>query len=271
MHDTPEASHEKPATSHDPPERLETPLARAAEILGGASSLFVLTGAGVSAESGVPTFRDAQTGHWARLDPQTLASPQGFAANPGLVWGWYMSRLAGVEAARPNAGHVALTRLGKRFGEGFSLFTQNVDDLHERAGSHRVSHLHGSIARFHCRDCAAPHALRPEDRAAALPPRCAACGGPIRPGVVWFGEMLPPGLLETASRLACSMDACLVVGTSGVVRPAADLPFAARRAGKPVLEVNPEPTPITEIATVFLPGPSGVVLPRLLRCLGETV
>jgi NAD-dependent deacetylase len=240
------------------------------EILRGASSLFVLTGAGVSAESGVPTFRDAQTGHWARFDPETLASPRGFADNPGLVWGWYMARLAGVEAARPNAGHVALAQLGERFGEGFSLFTQNVDDLHERAGSHHVSHLHGSIARFHCQDCAAVHPLRPEDRSALSPPRCAACGGPVRPGVVWFGELLPTGLFDAASHLACASGACLVAGTSGVVRPAADLPFAAQRAGKPVIEVNPEPTPITEIATVFLRGPSGVMLPRLLRCLGET-
>jgi NAD-dependent deacetylase len=234
------------------------------------SSLFVLTGAGVSAESGVPTFRDAQSGYWARFDPQTLASPQGFDQNPGLVWGWYMSRLETVEGARPNAGHAALAALERRLGEGFSLFTPNVDDLHERAGSHRVFHLHGNISRFHCRDCAAPHTLRPEDRSSPSPPRCAACGGPVRPGVVWFGEMLPAGLLDTAIRLARESDACLVAGTSGVVRPAADLPFAAEGAGRPVIEVNPDPTPITGIATVFLSGPSGVVLPRLLQRLGET-
>lgn len=266
MPNTPEAPQSSPEAPHGPP---DASLVRAGEILGGASSLFVLTGAGVSAESGVPTFRDAQTGLWARFDPQVLASPEGFAENPGMVWSWYMSRLAGVEAARPNAGHAALVRLGERFGERFALFTQNVDDLHERAGSPRVSHLHGSIARFHCRDCAASYALCPEDRSAPLPPRCAACGGPVRPGVVWFGEMLPSGLLDTALRLAGSSDVCLVAGTSGVVRPAADLPFAARRAGKPVIEVNPQPTPITEIATVFLRGPSGVMLPRLLSRLGE--
>lgn len=252
-------------------DRSASSLAQAAEILRGASSLFALTGAGVSAESGVPTFRDAQAGHWARFDPETLASPQGFDDDPGLVWGWYMARLAGVEAARPNAGHAALAGIEERLGDGFSLFTQNVDDLHERAGSRRVSHLHGSIARFRCRDCAAAYALRPEDRSAPLPPNCAACGGPVRPGVVWFGEMLPAGVLDTAIRLARSCDVCLVAGTSGVVRPAADLPFAAQRAGKPVIEVNPEPTPITEIATVFLSGPSGVLLPRLLRRLGESI
>jgi NAD-dependent deacetylase len=246
----------------------ETSFSRAAEILRAASSLFVLTGAGVSAESGVPTFRDAQTGHWARLDPQVLASPQGFTENPRLVWGWYMSRLKGVEAAEPNRGHAALASLEERLGEGFSLFTQNVDDLHERAGSRRVFHLHGNIARFHCHDCAAPYVLRPADRSAPMPPRCAICGGPVRPGVVWFGEMLPSGLLDSAVRLARSSDVCLVAGTSGAVRPAADLPFAARRAGKPVIEVNPEPTPITGIAEAFLCGPSGVMLPRLLHGLG---
>jgi NAD-dependent deacetylase len=250
------------------PDTAETSFSRAAEILRGASSLFVLTGAGVSAESGVPTFRDAQTGHWARFDPQMLASPQGFAENPGLVWDWYMSRLRGVEAAEPNGGHSALVPLEKRFGEGFSIFTQNVDDLHERAGSRRVFHLHGNIARFHCSDCALPHSLRPEDRSAALPPRCASCGGPVRPGVVWFGEMLPSSLLDSAVRLARSSDVCLVAGTSGAVRPAADLPFAARRAGKPIIEVNPEPTPITGIAEAFLCGPSGVMLPRLFHDLG---
>jgi NAD-dependent deacetylase len=268
MHDAHEASQGEPGAE---PRAAEASLVRAAEILRGASSLFVLTGAGVSAESGVPTFRDAQQGLWARFDPETLASPRGFAQDPGLVWSWYMSRLAGVEAARPNAGHLALERLGKRFGREFHLFTQNVDDLHERAGTQAVSHLHGNIARFRCHDCAAPHALRPEERSAPLPPRCASCGGPVRPGVVWFGEMLPEGLLDLAWRLAAASDACLVAGTSGVVRPAADLPYAAERAGKPVIEVNPEPTPITEIATIHLRGPSGAVLPQLLRHLGEAV
>ena len=184
MPNTPEAPQSSPEAPHGPP---DASLVRAGEILGGASSLFVLTGAGVSAESGVPTFRDAQTGLWARFDPQVLASPEGFAENPGMVWSWYMSRLAGVEAARPNAGHAALVRLGERFGERFALFTQNVDDLHERAGSPRVSHLHGSIARFHCRDCAASYALCPPRHGVASRglERCLSRGRHVRSG--------PPG------------------------------------------------------------------------------
>ncbi len=258
-----------PESTDDSLDPLDLPLARAAAILREATSLFVLTGAGVSAESGVPTFREAQTGHWARFDPETLASPRGFARNPGLVWGWYMSRLETVERALPNAGHLSLARLEPRFGQRFALFTQNVDDLHERAGSRRVSHLHGSLAAYRCRDCEAPHILRPEDRSAASPPACPLCGGRIRPGVVWFGEMLPTGLFEEAERLARTSEACLVAGTSGVVRPAADLPFIAERAGRPVIEVNPQPTPITDVATVFLPGQGGEVLPRLLQRLDE--
>jgi NAD-dependent deacetylase len=251
------------------PDQVETSLARAADLLRGASSLFVLTGAGISAESGVPTFRDAQTGHWARFDPESLASPQGFDRDPGLVWGWYMARLAGVERARPNPGHEALAALERHFGTEFALFTQNVDDLHERAGSRRVSHLHGNISRFRCRDCAAEHQLDNQERTAPGPPRCDACGGLVRPSVVWFGEALPAAIFDEAMRLAESCDVCLVAGTSGVVRPAADLPFTARSRGRTVIDVNPEPGPITDIAQVFLHGPAGLMLPRLLRALEE--
>jgi NAD-dependent deacetylase len=243
---------------------MEDLLDRAASILSDAKSLFVLTGAGVSAESGVPTFRDAQTGHWSNFDAETLASPRGFAADPGLVWRWYMERLDGMGAANPNPGHDALARLEARLGDRFVLFTQNVDDLHERAGSCRVRHLHGSIARFRCHACGAPHELRAEERRAAEPPRCASCGKAVRPDVVWFGEMLPPGLLEEAAERAAACEVTLVAGTSGVVYPAADLPFLARRAGRPVVDVNPEPTPISRIAAVYLPGRSGEVLPMLV-------
>lgn len=247
---------------------MEDALRRAADVLRAAESLFVLTGAGVSAESGVPTFRDAQAGLWSRYDPETLASPQGFAADPGLVWRWYMSRLAGVRRAQPNPGHEALARLEERLGDRFVLVTQNVDDLHERAGSRRVHHLHGSIARFRCSACGAPYALRDEDAGADAPPRCAdGCGGAVRPGVVWFGEALPPGELEAAWREAAARGVTLVAGTSGVVYPAADLPFVAHRAGRPVIEVNPETTPLTAIAAVRLAGPSGRMLPRLLAQL----
>lgn len=246
---------------------MEQPLDEAARLLRGAGSLAILTGAGVSAESGVPTFRDAQTGFWARFDPETLASPRGFDADPGLVWRWYMERLRGVERAEPNPGHRAIARLEARFGEEFLLITQNVDDLHERAGSRRVVHLHGSIARYLCRRCGAPHVLTPTDREAPHPPPCAACGDLVRPGVVWFGEMLPVEALQRADAWVRAADVTLVAGTSGAVYPAADLPYAALGASRSVIDVNPERGPISAAATVHLQGRSGEALPQLLARL----
>lgn len=231
-------------------------------MLDGAERVAVLTGAGVSAESGVPTFRDAQTGLWARYDPETLASPQGFAANPGLVWRWYMHRLALVEAAAPNPGHRALAQLQAQRPD-LTLITQNVDDLHERAGSQGVIHLHGSLFRFRCHRCRAPYALRDEDRTAPEPPTCPQCDGRVRPDVVWFGEMLPQRALQAALDAARASHLFLVVGTSGVVYPAAQLPYTAQASGAAIIEVNPAPTPITQIADVHLAGPSGEVLPML--------
>jgi NAD-dependent deacetylase len=258
------------------------PLRRAARWISQAGSICVLTGAGVSAESGVPTFRDAQSGLWARYDPETLASPEGFASDPGLVWRWYMSRFGGVRDARPNAGHHAIAHLqafithrgetGARrtaLPGRFTLVTQNVDDLHERAGSTAVLHLHGSIHAFRCSECDEPHDLLEEDRALPAPPACAKCGGFVRPGVVWFGENLPAGIFESALRAAESSDIMLVVGTSGVVHPAALLPRAAKSAGATVIDVNPQAGPVTEIADIFLEGPGGDVLPRLIASLGE--
>jgi NAD-dependent deacetylase len=241
------------------PSRL---LAEARKVLLWARSIMVLTGAGVSAESGVPTFRDAQTGLWSHFDPQRLASPEGFEADPGLVWRWYMSRLRGCEAARPNPGHAALAELERRSPE-LILYTQNVDDLHERAGSRRVEHLHGSIARFRCHGCGRPHALKEEEREAAEPPRC-SCGSCVRPDVVWFGEMLPAGILERAWADAQRCDLMLVAGTSGIVQPAAQFPAVARASGRVVIDVNPERGPISDLADLHLQGPSGEILPQLL-------
>jgi NAD-dependent deacetylase len=241
-------------------------LRTAAVLLAGARQVVCLTGAGVSAESGIATFRDAQTGLWSRYDPMQLASPEGFAENPGLVWRWYMARLATLEAVTPNAGHVALAELADRVTH-LTLVTQNVDDLHERAGSRNVLHLHGSISRFRCHRCAAPHTLTDADRAALEPPSCRVCGGPVRPAVVWFGEMLPTAAILTAQEAAASCDVMLVVGTSGIVFPAADLPWMARRAGAALIDINPSPTPFSDAAAVFLRGPSGVMLPQLLASM----
>lgn len=242
---------------------MDTSIHAASQLLRSAAVVACLTGAGVSAESGVPTFRDAQTGLWARYDPQRLASPAGFAEDPGLVWRWYMERLAGVEKATPNPGHWALAEMERRW-PSFALITQNVDDLHERAGSADVIHLHGSIARFHCNRCGAAHCLQAKKHTSPQPPRCAVCGGNIRPSVVWFGEGLPEDALATAVDAVTNCDVLLVVGTSGLVYPAAELPAIAKRAGSRLIEINPQPGPLSPLADIYLRGPSGVILPQIL-------
>ncbi len=243
-------------------------LNRAADILRNAHHLAVLTGAGVSAESGVPTFRDAQSGYWSRFDPLTLATPEGFARDPGLVWRWYMSRLESAVDAAPNPGHFALAAL-ENYVDTLVLLTQNVDMLHERAGSTNVVHLHGSIGRYRCVNCAAPYELQPGDREAEWPPICPLCGGFIRPDVVWFGELLPAHALDAAWQAAERCDALLVVGTSGLVYPAAQLPRIAQQQGAPVIDVNPEPNEISAWADVFVQGKSGEVLPEVVKRLGK--
>ncbi len=241
-------------------------LAQARQAIGNAQRIVCLTGAGVSAESGVATFRHAQTGLWANFDPQQLASQAGFAADPGLVWRWYMARLASVEQAMPNPGHVALARLAASTPT-FTLVTQNVDDLHERAGSQAVLHIHGRINHFHCNRCKAEHALQSNERTQKLPPTCLLCGNFVRPSVVWFGEALPRDVVQIAWRAAEQCDVMLVVGTSGVVYPVAQLPLVAKQAGAVVIDVNPECTPIAEIADFFLQGAGGEILPELVRAL----
>lgn len=238
-------------------------LAKAADLLANAQSVAVLTGAGVSAESGVSTFRDAQSGLWSHFDPQQLASQEGFTADPGLVWRWYMHRLAAVEAATPNPGHLALAAL-ERQTPMFTLITQNVDDLHERAGNIHTLHLHGYIARFFCNECQTPYTLRPDDRTAPTPPVCKFCTGYIRPGVVWFGEMLPEHEMRAAWQAADTCNLFLVIGASGVVYPASQLPARARRHGTPIIEINPEPSELSALADICLRGPSGKVLPQLI-------
>lgn len=228
-----------------------------------ARSVFVLTGAGVSAESGVPTFRDALTGLWARFDPRELATPSAFARNPKLVWDWYAQRRAQARTVQPNAGHHALVGLEAHVAS-FLLATQNVDGLHARAGSRSLVELHGNIARVRCsRDGRIVDDW--EEPADALPPRCPACGAFLRPDVVWFEEMLPPEALERAESAARTCDLMLVVGTSAEVYPAAALPQHAKQCGARIVEINPAPTPLSPIADDVLRGPSAVMLPALVR------
>ena len=208
-----------------------------------ARDLLVLTGAGVSRESGIPTFRDAQEGLWARYDPMELATQEGYLRNPVLVWQWYEYRFGMVEKAYPNLGHVAIAALEGLFPR-VTVVTQNIDGLHQQAGSTDVVELHGSIRRYRCLNGKHAGFTRADFAGQAeMPPKCPACGDLLRPEVVWFGEMLPVEALERAFELSERCDAMLVVGTSGEVQPAASLPFYAARAGATVIDVNPEPRP----------------------------
>lgn len=234
-----------------------------------ARKIMVLTGAGVSAESGIPTFRDALTGLWQNFDAALLATPEAFRRDPALVWGWYEWRRMKALAAQPNAAHIAIAALSSRVPES-SLFTQNVDDLHERAGSPDVRHLHGSLHHPRCFDCARPFSLpataplEPEGGRRLAPPACPACGGPIRPGVVWFNESLPEDILAQAFESCSACDLLVVAGTSGTVYPVAQLPVVARRAGRRVIQVNPAASELDRVCTWNLRGSAAQVLPALI-------
>lgn len=230
------------------------------ERLAAARRVAVLTGAGVSAESGIPTFRDALTGLWAHYDPKELATPEGFARNPKLVWEWYAERRARIAGVQPNPGHIALAALEKRF-EKFTLVTQNIDSLHQRAGSREVIELHGNIARV---KCAREDIVVSEFAEDESPPRC-PCGAYLRPDVVWFGEMLPAGALARSEEAAEHCEVFLSIGTSAEVYPAAELPLRALSAGATVVEINPERTALTRHAHFALQGPAGAILPQLLQ------
>ncbi|MBI3068476.1 MAG: NAD-dependent deacylase [Betaproteobacteria bacterium] len=221
----------------------------------------VLTGAGISAESGVPTFRDAQTGLWARYRPEELATPEAYTRNPRMVWEWYEWRRSLVARARPNAGHYALAALEARVPQ-FMLITQNVDGLHHESGSRNVLELHGNIRRNKCFEH--NHPVERWQDTGEVPPRCPQCGGRLRPDVVWFGEMLPEAELARALATVGRCDVFLSVGTSTVVEPAASMPFAALRFGAVVVEINPTETPLSRQAHHVLRGASGEVLPALV-------
>jgi NAD-dependent deacetylase len=222
----------------------------------------VLTGAGTSAESGVPTFREAQSGLWSKYDPQELATPQAFRRNPGLVWEWYAWRRSLVAEAKPNAGHNALVQMAG-FVPEFTLITQNVDGLHQQAGSLDVIELHGNITRIKCADC--DSTVDEFQETEVPPPHCPYCGGFLRPDVVWYGENLPQNSLSRAFLAAQQCDLFLSIGTSSVVHPAASLPIEALEIGTSTVEINPDRTPLTSYMTYVLAGPSGMVLSELVR------
>jgi NAD-dependent deacetylase len=237
---------------------------RLLERLGAADSVVVFTGAGMSAESGVPTFRGAE-GIWSRFKPEELATMSAFLRNPQLVWEWYAHRRRIIATVQPNAGHRAVADL-EHLVPRVAVITQNIDNLHRRAGSTVVHELHGNIERNYCVKCGAPHEMGSGNASPAVP-RCAMCGGLVRPDVVWFGEMLPEEDWEAAVRAASGADVCISVGTSGVVYPAASIPAIARKAGALHADVNPEPGPLSEAADVFIKGLAGAVLPDLVQHL----
>lgn len=241
------------------PDEIVDRLARAQKVT-------VLTGAGISAESGIKTFRDPD-GLWSKLNPEELASMDGFLANPDHVWEWYQERYDVLKNSQPNPGHYALAEMEKMYPE-FALVTQNIDRLHQRAGSKKVYELHGNMEENYCQRCKKPYfgeTKLPDGKV----PRCPECGGYIRPAVVWFGENLPEEALYAAERAAQRCEVCLSVGTSGAVYPAAGIPIIAKRSGAYVIEVNPRETELTHYMDVLLKGPSGEILPELVKLIKE--
>ena len=243
---------------------MSDPIQSVARVLSASRHAVILTGSGVSAESGVPTFRDSQAGLWAQYRPEDLATPEAFARDPTFVWDWYQWRRRIVAEVQPNAGHFAIAELEMRVAR-LTLITQNVDGLHQRAGSSDVIEFHGNIMRSKC---------SLEDRFVELtsdetgsPPSCPGCGAPVRPDVVWFGEPIPSVALDSALRAVTDCDVMLVVGTSAQVQPAASLADAAKSRGACLVEINPERTPLSPRADFVLTGPSGRVLPELVATL----
>lgn len=233
-------------------------------------NLVVLTGAGVSKESGIPTFRDAQTGLWAKYRAEDLATREGFLQNPQMVWDWYDFRRNTVWDAQPNPGHLALAELETLFPQ-FTLITQNIDNLHQRAGSQHVLELHGNIFRYKCLDNNHPVTLELLENPDASPPQCPLCNSYVRPDVVWFGEMLPEHTIKQAFEQAAKADVMLIAGTSGVVQPAASIPATAKEAGATVIEINPEMSALTPfVVDIFLQGPSGTFLRELAQTLKQS-
>jgi NAD-dependent deacetylase len=236
-------------------------------VLAEADSVCVLTGAGISAESGVETFRGAG-GLWSRMKPEELANFDAFLRNPEMVWEWYNYRRKIIKEVRPNPAHFALVKIEKIIRD-FTLVTQNIDNLHSRAGSSRVLELHGNIERSYCTECG-KKAESSENTPDKRVPKCEYCGGLIRPDVVWFGEMLPEAVFERSIEAAEYCDLFLLVGTSAVVYPAAGLPMTAKGNGAYVVEINTERTEISDKVDETLLGKAGEILPEIAEEMGKT-
>lgn len=228
-----------------------------------ASTVTVLTGSGLSADSGVPTFRDAQEGLWARYRPEDLATPEAFERDPGTVWQWYRARRQQIAAVGPNAGHRALAELQNRLPD-LRLITQNVDGLHQRAGHRDVIEFHGNLRSNRCHR---EGRIVQVDDATATPPPCPHCGGPVRPNVVWFGEAIPEDAIADATTAARQCDLFIAVGTSAVVQPAAGLADLARGHGARIAEINPEETALSANADFGIRARAADALAALMEAL----
>jgi len=248
----------------------------AAMVLWNAREIVVFSGAGISVESGIATYRDPLTGIWAQHDPRDLETANAFRKSPPFVWGWYLWRRQQVTNAEPNAAHHAIGQLGAT-GRKVSVITQNVDDLHERAGSVGVLHLHGSLSTPKCFACHRPGILpqhqmpQPVNGALVEPPRCGRCNGKLRPNVVWYGEDLPSDVWNSAIALVKSCDVLISVGTSGIVTPAADIPGLALSCGATVIHVNTEDVSTAEPNELMLIGKATEVLPKLFTQVTRAV
>lgn len=239
----------------------------------GARNIEVFTGAGMSADSGLDTYRDDDTGVWTRVDPQAMASISAWERDPEPMWAWYRWRAGQAARSTPNAGHRAIAYwAGGDLIDQVHVTTQNIDNLHERAGSEGVTHLHGSLFHFRCTGCSAPwrddgeYPAEPVQR--LTPPTCPECGNLIRPGVVWFGEAMPEEEWSVAEHRMHETDLVVIVGTSGIVYPAASLPVIAHRRGVPILEISPKETDLSRIATYSWRATAAVALPELVKRLG---
>lgn len=252
-------------------DRVEVP-GPLVEVAEAAARVVVLSGAGMSAESGLSTFRDPNTGLWERFRAEELATPEAWEADPSLVWAWYLWRFERIHLVQPNAGHTAIGEWGRLGLADLTVVTQNVDDLHERGGAPVVHHLHGLIRDFRCSECGYPHAdavavpSTPVER--IPPPACVACFGLVRPGVVWFGEMLPDDPWARAVDACDRADLVLVVGTSGLVYPAAGLPAVARASGAFVAEINPLESGVSDMAHLCWRETAARALPALVAAIG---
>ncbi|WP_019203778.1 NAD-dependent protein deacylase [Tsukamurella sp. 1534] len=259
----------------DRPAEVAVPHA-VAELVRSGADIAVLTGAGMSRESGISTFREAQTGLWERFDPEEIASVDAWSQDNALVWGWYLWRAHVARRADPNDGHIALAELAS--SRSVSIVTQNVDDLHERAGSRVAAHLHGSLFAPRCEHCGTPYlgsdaeirvrdGEEPSPELRVDPPTCMHCLSLVRPGIVWFGEPLPVDAWGRAEAAVLAADVVLVVGTSNLVYPAARLPETALEAGIPVIEINPEVTPLSRHASVTWRATAATALPALVAAI----